>query len=277
MAREEGDHPAPRSSSAQRRIVSLGGGTGLSTLLRGLKKRHAELSVLVAVTDDGESSGRLRDELGVLPPGDIRNCMVALSEDEALMSRLFQHRFSSADANGGLHHHSFGNLFVTAMADVTGDFTEAVRLTSEVLGINGTIYPVTTSDVRLRAQLDDGEWISGETRITADRRRIRHVELEPSGAEALPQALSAIASADIITLGPGSLYTSLVAVLLPKKMAESIESSDATKIYIQNIMTQPSETTGLTMADHMQALADHCGSQLFPTALVNTPYLRRPF
>jgi len=242
----------------------------MSTLLRGLKKEPAEISALVAVSDDGGSSGRLRDELGVLPPGDIRNCMVAMSEDEGLMSRLFQHRFSTSDAEGGLHDHSFGNLFVTAMAEVTGDFAEAVRLTSEVLAIKGTIYPVTTSDVRLRAQLDDGEWIQGETRITADRRRIRRVEMEPSDAEALPEALEAIASADLITLGPGSLYTSLVAALLPRKMVEAIEASTARKIYIQNIMTQPAETTGLTMSDHLQALVDHCGSLLFPTALVNT-------
>jgi len=250
--------------------VSLGGGTGLATLLRGLKKRSAELAAVVAVSDDGGSSGRLRDELGVLPPGDIRNCMVAMSEDEALMSRLFQHRFTSTDANGGLHDHSFGNLFVTAMAEVAGDFAEAVRLSSEVLAINGTILLVTSSNVRLRADFDDGEWIQGETRITVDHRRIWRLEMDPSDAEALSEALDRIASADIITLGPGSLYTSMVATLLPLKMVEAIRSSKAKKIYIQNIMTQPAETTGLTTAEHIEALVDHSGSLLFPTALVNT-------
>jgi uncharacterized cofD-like protein len=230
----------------------------------------ADLSVLVAVSDDGGSSGRLRDELGVPPPGDIRNCLVALSEDEALMSRLFRHRFTSSDASAGLHDHSFGNLFVTAMAALTGDFAEAVRLTSEVLAIKGTIYPVTTANVRLRAELEDGEWIQGETRISADQRRIRRVELDPPDAGALPEALRAIALADVITLGPGSLYTSLIATLLPIGMVEAIQASRARKIYIQNIMTQPAETIGLTMSEHIQALVDQCGSPVFPIALVNT-------
>lgn len=260
----------PELSARNPRIVSLGGGTGLSTLLRGLKKLTADLSVLVAVSDDGGSSGRLRNELGVPPPGDIRNCLVALSEDETLMSRLFRHRFSSVDSSAGLHDHSFGNLFVTAMASLTGDFAEAVRLTSEVLAIKGTIYPVTTSNVRLRAELEDGEWIHGETRITADRRRIRRVELDPPDARALPEAIQAIRTADVITLGPGSLYTSLIATLLPVGMVEAIQESRAKKIYIQNIMTQPAETTGLTMSEHIQALVDQCGSPLFGTALVNT-------
>lgn len=158
------------------RIVSIGGGTGLSTLLRGLKKYPADLSVIVAVTDDGGSSGRLREELRALPPGDIRNCMIALSEDEHLMSRLFRFRFNS---DGGLHNHSFGNLFLTAMAEVTGDFAEAVRLTSEVLAIKGVIFPATNSNVQLRAQLEDGTWVEGETRITGSKGRIRHVQLNP--------------------------------------------------------------------------------------------------
>ncbi len=236
------------------KIVSIGGGTGLSNLLRGLKKRAVALSAIVAVTDDGGSSGRLREELGVLPPGDIRNCMVALSEDEALMSRLFRHRFSSQETDSGLNDHSFGNLFLTAMAGVTGDFAEAVRLTSEVLAIKGTIYPSTTSNVALKALLADGEWIDGETRITADTRRICHVELEPPDARSLPEALEAIAAAEIITIGPGSLYTSLIANLLPLKIVFAIRSSSAHKIYVQNIMTQPAETTDMTMGDHIQAI-----------------------
>ena len=260
MAREE----------RRARVVSIGGGTGLSTLLRGLKKLPVELSVIVAVTDDGGSSGRLREELGVLAPGDIRNCMMALSEDEALMSRLFKHRFSSEGTEGGLHDHSFGNLFLTAMAAVTGDFAEAVRLTSEVLAIKGTIFPSTTSNVSLKAQLDDGEWAHGETRITADRRRIRRLELEPHEAHSLPGALEAISRADIITIGPGSLYTSLIANLLPREIVPVIEAATAKKIYIQNIMTQPAETADLTMADHVEALIEHCGRVLFPNVLVNT-------
>jgi uncharacterized cofD-like protein len=242
----------------------------LSNLLRGLKHQQAEIAALVAVSDDGGSSGRLRTELGALPPGDIRNCMLALSEDEALLSRLFRYRFTSIDAGGGLDDHSFGNLFLTALADLMGDFAEAVRMTSEVLAIRGTIYPVTTANVRLRAVLDDGETIEGETRISADRRRIRRLELDPFDADAHPEALEAIATADVITLGPGSLYTSLIAALLPRGVVEAIEASSARKIYIQNIMTQPVETIGLTMADHLQAIADHCGGTLFPTAIVNS-------
>ena len=252
------------------KIVSIGGGTGLSNLLRGLKKTDVDLSVIVAVTDDGGSSGRLREEFGVLPPGDIRNCMVALSEDEALMSRLFRHRFSSEDTDGGLNDHSFGNLFLTAMAAVTGDFAEAVRLTSEVLAIKGTIYPSTTSDVALKALLADGEWIAGETRITADPRRICRLELDPPDAHALPEALEAIAGAEIITIGPGSLYTSLIANLLPREIVSAIRSSGAHKIYVQNIMTQPAETTDMTMGDHIQAIIDHVGEVLFPNVLLNT-------
>ena len=247
--------------SSKPRIVSIGGGTGLSTLLRGLKETKAELSVIVTVTDDGGSSGRLREELGVLPPGDIRNCMIALSEDERLMSRLFRFRFNS---EGGLRDHSFGNLFLTAMAGVTGDFAEAVRLTSEVLAIKGVIFPSTNSNVHLRAELDDGSWVEGETRITASRRRIRRVRLDPPDAQPLADALSAIRAADVITVGPGSLYTSLIPNMLVREVVGAIRASHATKIYIQNIMTQPGETDGYTAADHVQALAEHCGGILFP-------------
>ena len=248
------------------RIVSLGGGTGLSTLLRGLKKCNADLSVIVTVTDDGGSSGRLREELGVLPPGDIRNCMIALSEDEHLMSRLFRFRFNS---EGGLHDHSFGNLFLTAMAGVTGDFGKAVHLTSEVLAIKGVIYPLTNSNVALAAELEDGTLVNGETRITASRGRIRRVHLMPSDARALPDALKAIAEADLITIGPGSLYTSLIPNMLVKEVISAIRASGATRVYIQNIMTQPGETVGYSAADHVKALADHCGDMLFPNILLN--------
>jgi uncharacterized cofD-like protein len=262
-------HDRESQSSSETRIVSIGGGTGLSTLLRGLKRHPVELAAIVAVTDDGGSSGRLREELGVLPPGDIRNCMMALSEDEGLMARLFRHRFSSASADGGLHGHSFGNLFLTAMAEVTGDFAKAVRLTSEVLAIKGTIYPSTTSNVSLKAQFEDGQWVHGETRITADDRTITRLELDPPGAHSVPESLEAIAVADIVTLGPGSLYTSLIANLLPQEMCAALENSPARKIYIQNIMTQPAETANMSTADHVAALATHCGRTLFHTVLVN--------
>jgi len=248
------------------KIVSIGGGTGLSTLLRGLKKFPVDLSVIVTVTDDGGSSGRLREELGVLPPGDIRNCMIALSEDEHLMSHLFRFRFNS---EGGLHNHSFGNLFLTAMAAVTGDFAVAVRLTSEVLAIKGVIYPSTNSNVQLRAELEDGSMVEGETRITGQRKRIHRVQLSPVDAHPLPDALQAIASADLITIGPGSLYTSLIPNMLVREVIGAVRASSAVKIYIQNIMTQPGETARYSAADHVQALAEHCGGILFPNVLLN--------
>jgi uncharacterized cofD-like protein len=252
--------------SSKPKIVSIGGGTGLSTLLRGLKKFRAHLSVIVTVTDDGGSSGRLREELHVLPPGDIRNCMIALSEDEHLMSRLFRFRFSS---DGGLHDHSFGNLFLTAMAGITGDFAEAVRLTSEVLAIKGVIYPSTNSNVRLRAELADGSWAEGETRITASRQQVRRVQLDPADAHPLPDALEAILAADLITIGPGSLFTSLIPNMLVNQVIGAVRASRATKIYIQNIMTQPGETDHYSAADHVEALAKHCDGILFPNILLN--------
>jgi uncharacterized cofD-like protein len=267
----------PNQESKKARIVSIGGGTGLATLLRGLKKFHAELSVIVTVTDDGGSSGRLREELQAIPPGDIRNCMIALSEDEHLMSRLFRFRFSS---EGGLHDHSFGNLFLTAMAGITGDFAEAVRLTSEVLAIKGTIFPSTNSSVQLRAELEDGSWVEGETRITATRCRIRRVQLNPQDPLPLPDALEALRRADLITIGPGSLYTSLIPNMLIKQVIEAVHTARAPKIYIQNIMTQPGETEGYSAADHVHALAQHCDGVLFTNVLLNnrvpsTQILRR--
>ena len=258
--------PIP-SKTRPRKIVSIGGGTGLSSLLRGLKRGDAELSVIVTVTDDGGSSGRLRKELNVLPPGDIRNCMIALSEDENLMARLFRFRF---DSDGSLHDHSFGNLFLTAMATITGDFLEAVRLTSEVLAIKGTIFPSTTSNVQLRAELEDGTWITGETRITADHRTVRRIELGPRDAQAPPDALEAITSADVITIGPGSLYTSLIPNLLVRGIIPAIRRSRALKLFIQNIMTQPGETDHYSASRHVQALVDHASDLLFPVTLLNT-------
>jgi uncharacterized cofD-like protein len=202
-----------------------------------------------------------------MPPGDIRNCMIALSEDENLMSRLFRYRFSG---KGELHDHSFGNLFLTAMAGVTGDFAEAVRLTTEVLAIKGVIYPSTNSPVTLSAQFEDGSCIEGETRITTAGKRIEKVWLNPPNAVPLEGSLQAIAAADVITFGPGSLYTSIIPNLLVDGIARAVEASRATKIYIQNIMTQPGESQGLTVSEHVEAVARHTGGKLlFSRILLN--------
>jgi uncharacterized cofD-like protein len=257
------------------RIVSIGGGTGLSTLLRGLK-RHAGaegligLTAVVTVTDDGGSSGRLRRDFDVLPPGDIRNCMVALCGDEALLTRLFKYRFSNGR---GLKGHSFGNLFLTAMTHLTGDFSHAVRLCSEVLAVEGRIYPSTASNVALEAVLADGRRVSGETRISRSTAPIARVELRPRRAKPLSETLEAIAEADLITLGPGSLFTSVIPNLLVDGIPEAIAASSATKAYFVNLMWQPGETTGFRASDHVAALLRHCGRHgrnLIDVCVVNT-------
>src|SRR5271155_1333641 len=224
------------------RIVSIGGGNGLSTLLRGLKRyaRAAEgnldITAVVTVTDDGGSSGRLRREFDVLPPGDIRNCMVALSEDETLLSRLFQYRFSNGR---GLKGHSFGNLFLTAMTHLTGDFGHAVKLSAEVLAVLGHIYPSTAANVVLEATLEDGSKISGETRISRSKSRIQKIELRPRRPKPLSETLKAIAEADLITLGPGSLFTSVIPNLLVDGISDAIAQAPALKAYFVNLMSQP--------------------------------------
>src|SRR5437016_5965500 len=229
------------------KLVAIGGGTGLSSLLAGLKSfvgKHEQdirldsLSAIVTVSDDGGSSGRLREELQILPPGDIRNCMIALSEDSTLLSRLFRYRFGGS---GDLAGHSFGNLFLAALTEVTGDFAEAVRLSSEVLASKGHIYPATITDVRLVADLDDGREVLGESQITAARTPIRHLRLEPEQCLPLPEALAAIRAADVITVGPGSLYTSILPNLLISKVAQTIADAHGMKIFIANLMTQPGE------------------------------------
>src|SRR5258706_12751206 len=238
-------------------LVALGGGTGLSTLLAGLKRLVgnfssddlwiSNLSAIVTVSDDGGSSGRLRDELQMLPPGDIRNCMIALSEDSNLLSRLFRYRFRGEGELGG---HSFGNLFLAALTEITGDFVEAVRLSSEVLASKGHIYPATINDVRLVAEMEDGRVVRGETQITGAHSKIRSLRLKPEHCLPLPEALAAIRSADIITVGPGSLYTSILPNLLVARMASAIGEADATRIFISNLMTQPGETDGYTAREH---------------------------
>ena len=254
------------------RIVSIGGGTGLSTLLHGLKRyalepREVEITAIVTVTDDGGSSGRLRREFDVLPPGDIRNCMVALSEDEALLSKLFQYRFSEGR---GLKGHSFGNLFLTALTNLTGDFVQAVKVSSEVLASLGRIFPATNANVVLEAELENGVVVKGETKIGKSRSRIRQIRLQPRHCKPLPETLAAIADADLITLGPGSLFTSVIPNLLVEGIAPAIRRSPALKAYFVNLMWQPGETIGFRASDHVEAIHHHAGMPLIDVAIVNT-------
>jgi len=302
-------------------VVAIGGGTGLSTLLRGLKRyvptptgaRRAtdqsaralsgiatpetrrtgrgidpffathpciirDLDAIVTVTDDGGSSGRLREDLNMLPPGDVRNCMVAPSEDEALLARLFQYRFDQGDLEG----HSFGNLFLAALSGITGDFAHAVQVSSQILATRGRIYPATNSNVTLAAQMDEGSIVLGETAITASPHGIVELRLEPADARPLPAALEAIANADLITLGPGSLYTSLITNLLVRGIPEAIAASSAVRVYVGNLMTQANESLGLTHSQHIERILQHCTldvvartrpaslPKLFDYALINT-------
>lgn len=286
-----------KPASSGLRVVAIGGGTGLSTLLRGLKRfvpapigfRRAtdrlpataersdvplahvirDLAAIVTVTDDGGSSGRLREHLNILPPGDVRNCMVAVSEDEHLLARLFQYRFRQGDLQG----HSFGNLFLAALADITGDFAQAVQTSSQILAARGRIYPATNTNVTLAAQMDNGTTVRGETSITASPHRIVELMLDPANARPLPGALDAIAQADLITLGPGSLYTSLITNMLVRGIPEAIAASPATCVYIGNLMTQANESLGLTASQHIEKILQHCysaGKPIFDYALINT-------
>jgi uncharacterized cofD-like protein len=258
-------------------FVAIGGGNGLSTLLSGLKRFVDEsenepvwiesLSAIVAVTDDGGSSGRLRDELQMLPPGDIRNCMVALSEDSRLLSRLFQHRFRG---DGDLGGHSFGNLFLAALSEITGDFAEAVKLSSEILASKGHIYPATVADVRLAAVLADGSTVRGETNISRVGGDIRRLYLEPTGSKPLPETLAAIASANVITVGPGSLFTSLLPPILVDGVAEAIAASGAIKIFVCNLMTQPGETDGFSSRKHLEIIREYAPGIDFDYVIVNS-------
>jgi uncharacterized cofD-like protein len=262
------------------RVVAMGGGTGLSAVLHGLKQYVipstagpsgrlpgiADLSAIVTVSDDGGSSGRLRKELNVPAPGDVRNCIVALSEDEALLSRLFQYRFPAGEGLGG---HSFGNLFLSVMTAITGDFSQAVKHSSEILATRGHIYPATTSNAQLYAIMDDGSVVRGETNITASQRRIIELRMAPANAKPLPLALEAIENADLITIGPGSLFTSLVPNLLVRRVSKAIANSHAVKVFVCNLMTQANESLGLTASDHIRALYKHARHQFFDYALVN--------
>jgi len=281
-------HPPSERALGERRgrpglrVVAIGGGTGLSTLLKGLRHyvtspgerrqqadtpRIHDLCAVVTVSDDGGSSGRLRKELNMLPPGDIRNCIVALSQDEPLLSKLFQHRF---DKGSGLEGHSFGNLFLAALTAITKDFGEAVRLSSEILATRGHIHPATTSHVELEAAMEDGTRVRGETKITASKGRIHELFLVPPDVQPESQTLKAIASADLITVGPGSLFTSLIPNLLVRGIPQAIAASSAVKVYVCNLMTQANESLGRTAADHIRALNRHAGGQVFDYAVMNS-------
>jgi uncharacterized cofD-like protein len=261
-------------------MVAIGGGTGLSTLLRGLKRHTAlpgerplpgtyisDLTAVVTVSDDGGSSGRLRRELNILPPGDIRNCLVAVSEDENLISKLFRHRFTSS---GNLEGHSFGNLFLAALTAITGDFPEAVKRASEILATRGHILPATASNVELEATMNDGSLVSGETNITASEKRIMEIRMVPADAKPLPETLEAIAQADLITIGPGSLYTSLIPNILVHGIPEAIAGSRAVKVFICNLMTEANESLNLTASQHIEAILAHARHSVFDFALVNS-------
>jgi uncharacterized cofD-like protein len=262
------------------RVVAIGGGTGLSTILKGLKRYTVaagepspsgpfipELTAVVTVSDDGGSSGRLRRELNILPPGDIRNCLVAVAADENLISKLFQHRFSSS---GDLEGHNFGNLFLAALTAMTGDFADAVKKASEILATRGHILPATTANVQLEADMDDGSRVVGETKITASERRIVELRMVPHDPEPLPQTLKAIAEADVITMGPGSLFTSLIPNLLVRGIPEAIAASPAVKIFICNLMTEANESLHMSAADHIRAIYSHSAPRIFDYALVNS-------
>ena len=273
----------PKTLSRGFRVVALGGGTGLSTILRGLKEyvvrrsdEHpnsdrpiSELTAIVTVTDDGGSSGRLRRENRVLPPGDIRNCMVAMSKDEALLGRLFQYRFH---AGRGLIGHNFGNLFLAALTHVTGDFAEAIRVSSKVLAIRGRIFPSTLSNVNLVGKLANGRTVRGETNITASRTPIEKVSLSPRRVSPFPAVIDAIREADLILLGPGSLYTSILPNLLIPEIAAAIAKSEAPRVYIANLMTQPGETAAYSLADHLRAIRRHTPRSVVDWVIAN----RRP-
>ncbi len=247
------------------KIVAIGGGTGLSTLLRGLKHYSSNITAIVTVADDGGSSGRLRREMGILPPGDIRNCMAALADEEKLLTELFQYRFTAGE---GLSGHSFGNLFLTAMTEIVGDLESAIAQSSKVLAIRGRVLPATLKDVTLWAKMEDGRVIHGESNIPEARGKIVEIGCNPPNPPATPAVIKAIQEADYIILGPGSLYTSIIPNLLVPEIREAIARSQAPRIYVCNIMTQPGETDGYTVSDHIRAIDKACGTKIFDAVVV---------
>ena len=270
-AREDlADRIFQRRSLAQgHRIVVIGGGTGLSTMLRGLKERTSNIVAIVTVTDNGGSSGRLSQQMGVLPPGDLRNCLVALSDSEPTLASLFQFRFD--EDHEGLAGHSFGNLFIAAMTEIyKGNYEQAIAATSKVLAIRGKVYPSTTQNVMLLGEMEDGTIIEGETQIAHHPLPIKRMYLRPENTRPLPEALEAIRLADAIIMGPGSVFTSIVPNFLVDGIADAVGKSKAVKIYVCNVMTQPGETDNFTASDHLRALAEHApGKRLFDYALIN--------
>jgi uncharacterized cofD-like protein len=254
------------------KIVTIGGGTGLATLLRGLKKHTSNLSAVVTVSDDGGSSGRLQKELGVLPPGDIRNCLVALADDEALVTDLFRYRFTEGD---GLSGHSFGNLFLAAMTGITGNFDDAIKVSSRVLNIKGRVLPATLAVAQLCAKLTNGTLVEGESNISKSSSPIDHVYLDPPYALPLEEVIESIREADAIVLGPGSLYTSILPNLLVQRIAHEIEASNAVKIYVCNVMTQPGETSDYSAAKHVEALFANAKAHVCDIVIVNDELPRK--
>ncbi len=248
-------------------VTVIGGGHGLSVLLRGIKTSTNNVSAVVTVADDGGSSGRLREELGIIPPGDLRNCLVALADTEPLMEKLFQYRF---EGNTALAGHSFGNLFIAAMNEVTGDMETALKASSKVLAVKGRVIPASKEHVRLDAVMTDGTVVEGESQIPEAHKKIRRVQLFPKEVPAVPAALEAIESADAIILGPGSLYTSIMPNLLVEGVARTLKNSKAIKIYICNVMTQPGETDNYTASQHAKAILDHTGQGAIDYVLVNS-------
>ncbi|PEK33632.1 hypothetical protein CN568_12760 [Bacillus pseudomycoides] len=248
------------------KIVIMGGGTGLSVLLRGLKKYPVDITAVVTVADDGGSSGRLRDELEIPPPGDIRNVLVALSDVEPLVEALFQHRFTSGE---GLTGHALGNLLLAGMTSITGDFFHAITETSKVLNVRGRVLPAANQSVVLHAELEDGQIVTGESKIPYFGKKINRVFLTPGDVEPLSETLMEIQRADLLVFGPGSVYTSILPNLIVKKIGDAVLTAKAKKVYVCNVMTQAGETMGYTAFDHVQALHDHLGAPFIDTAIVN--------
>jgi uncharacterized cofD-like protein len=249
------------------KVVVIGGGTGLATLLRGLKDLTSNITAIVTVADDGGSSGRIRSEMGILPPGDIRMCLAALADTEPLMEKLFQYRFK--ENHNGLAGHTFGNLFIATMTEITGDFEQAVKESSKVLAVRGQVLPSTLQDVVLCAEMSDGEVISGESDISRAGKKVQRVFLKPGDAMPLPEAVAAIKSADAVIIGPGSLYTSLIPNLLVKGISEALAHTAALRIYVCNVMTQPGETDGYTASDHLKAILEHTGEHVVDAVVVH--------
>lgn len=253
------------------RVVVIGGGTGLSTMLRGLKQYTSNITAIVTVADDGGSSGKLQKQLNILPPGDIRNCLVALADAEAAMTELFQYRFKAGGTGEGLKDHAFGNLFIAALSEIShGDFLQALRQASRVLNIRGRVLPATLTHVCLLGEMEDGSILAGETTIAHSPLKIKRIRLSPEEAAPLPEALEAIETADVIVIGPGSVYTSIVPNLLVRGIPEALQASKAKKVYICNVMTQPGETDGFCVSDHVRVIEAHAQRPIFNYVLHNT-------